>query len=551
MSKFNRPDARAAVSSPVKTKSRASGRTYEGAPGHARDAKSELFLLAVANMVSEDTFYERAKDRDDRFTSLIHKLAVEDADWTARLLGWLRNGAHMRSASLVGAAEYVKARLNAAGTRERRTHEAGEGPGAAAFGGDSLAYRTTTNRRVIDSVLQRADEPGEMLAYWTSKYGRNIPKPVKRGVADAVGRLYTERNLLKYDTDSKGFRFGDVVDLVHPVAGSHSEAWREWQGELFRYALDRRHNRGTVPNPDLLPMLAYNLAFLESAGENPECLLDTDALKRAGLTWENALSLAGSKVDKKALWEAMIPSMGYMALLRNLRNFDQAGVSDEVAEQVAARLADPEQVEKSRQFPFRFLAAYNAAPSLRWSWALEKALNASLSNVPTLPGRTLILVDRSGSMFGAISQRSGLNRADSAAIFGTALAIRAASADLVEFGTSHRPVRFSAGSSVLSTLKEFTSMGGTNTAEAVRANYRRHDRVVIVTDEQAWSGYHGADPLGQVPANVPVYTWNLAGHQYGHGPSGESQRHTFGGLTDAAFRMIPLLEVGQNATWPF
>lgn len=53
-------------------------------------------------------------------------------------------------------------------------------------------------------------------------------------------------------------------------------------------------------------------------------------------------------------------------------------------------------------------------------------------------------------------------------------------------------------------------MGGTNTAEAVRANFRGHDRVVIVTDEQASYGWHGADPTGQVPANVPVYTWNLA-----------------------------------------
>lgn len=547
MSKFNRPRARPAAASPVKTEARPTGRTHEGAPGHARDAKSELFLLAVANMVGEDTFYERAKARDDRYSALVRRLAVEDAEWTARLLAWLRADAHMRSASLVGAAEYVKGRLDAAGSRERHTHEAGEGADAASFGGDSLGYRTTTNRRVIDSVLQRADEPGEMLAYWTSKYGRNIPKPVKRGVADAVGRLFTERNLLKYDTDSKGFRFGDVLDLVHPSPDGD----KSWQGALFAYALDRRHNRGSIPDPDVLPMLAYNLAFLESAGENPERLLDAAALKRAGLTWENALSLAGNKVDKKALWEALIPTMGYMALLRNLRNFDQAGVSDEVAEQVAAKLADPEQVTKSRQFPFRFLAAYNAAPSLRWSWALEKALNASLSNVPSMPGRTLILVDRSGSMFGSISQRSGLNRADSAAIFGTALAVRAASADLVEFGTSHRPVRVSAGASVLAVLKEFTSMGGTNTAEAVRSNYRAHDRVVIVTDEQAWGGYYGADPLGQVPVNVPIYTWNLAGYEHGHGPSGEGQRHTFGGLTDAAFRMIPLLEAGRNADWPF
>lgn len=37
----------------------------------------------------------------------------------------------------------------------------------------------------------------------------------------------------------------------------------------------------------------------------------------------------------------------------------------------------------------------------------------------------------------------------------------------------------------------------------------------------------------------------------GHGESGVRNRHTFGGLTDAAFRMIPLLEAGRNAAWPW
>ena len=36
------------------------GRTHEGAPGYARDAKGELFLFAVSNMAGEDTFYEAA-----------------------------------------------------------------------------------------------------------------------------------------------------------------------------------------------------------------------------------------------------------------------------------------------------------------------------------------------------------------------------------------------------------------------------------------------------------------------------------------------------------
>ena len=71
---------------------------------------------------------------------------------------------------------------------------------------------------------------------------------------------------------------------------------------------------------------------------------------------------------------SVIPSMGYMALLRNLRNFDEAGISDERARYVREVLADPERVAKSRQFPYRFWSAYKNVPSLDWASTLEKAL---------------------------------------------------------------------------------------------------------------------------------------------------------------------------------
>ena len=270
----------------------------------------------------------------------------------------------------------------------------------------------------------------------------------------------------------------------------------------------------------------------------------------AGMTWEQVAGWLQGPLDAAA-WEALIPSMGYMALLRNLRNFDEAGVSDEVAAQVAARLADLDEVARSRQLPLRFLSAYRAAPSLRWAWALDQALQASLAGVPSLTGRTLVLVDRSGSMFTRLSRRSVLTRADGAAVFGAALAVRATSADLVEFGTHSTPVGFRRSDSVLSVAERMGDLGGTNTAEAVRRHYRGHDRVVIVTDEQAWAGWRGADPTKVVPASVPVYTFNLAGYRYGHGPSGAGNRHTFGGLTDQGFAAIPLLEAGRDQRWPF
>ncbi|CAM5361912.1 RNA-binding protein OS=Streptomyces aurantiogriseus OX=66870 GN=GCM10010251_43130 PE=3 SV=1 [Streptomyces aurantiogriseus] len=444
---------------------------------------------------------------------------------TRRRLARLRGEGNLRTAAVVGAAEYVHARLRA---------DATDGP---------------SNRQVVDSVLQRPDEPGELLAYWTATHGRNVPKPLKRGIADAVRRLYSGKSLLKYDTASRGYRFGDILNLVHAAP----DPGKPWQGELFQYALDRRHHPDTAVPPASDRVLTAHRELMTLPVEERRAVVTSEGgaerLAAAGMTWEALAGWLQGPMDKAA-WEAVIPSMGPMALVRNLRNFDEAGVSDEVAAQVAARISDPAEVARSRQFPFRYLAAYQHAPSLRWAYPLEQALGHSLVNVPALPGRTLVLVDRSGSMFySRLSDRSDLNRADAAAIFGTALALRAADADLVEFGTTSNRVDFRKGESVLKVLERFGDLGGTDTTGAVRKHYRKHDRVLIVTDEQYAFSHHGS-PAEQVPADVPVYTWNLAGYRVGHGPSGEGNRHTFGGLSDAAFRMVPLLEA-RDADWPW
>ncbi|MFD8142843.1 TROVE domain-containing protein [Streptomyces sp. NPDC059708] len=502
-------------------------RTHAGGPAFAREPREELFLLAVGNFVSERTFHESGWERDERYVRLVTALAVEDPVWTAGLLRWLRTGADMRTASLVGAAAYVSARL-AVG--------AADGP---------------SNRSVVDSVLQRADEPGEFLAHWTGRYGRTLPQPVKRGIADAVRRLYSARSLLKYDTPSKDFRFGDVLNLVH----ASPDPGKPWQGALFRYALDRRHHPERAQPPFHDPVLNAHRELAElPVAERRAVVTGADAAERlaaAGMTWEAVAGWLQGPVDAAA-WEALIPSMGPMALVRNLRNFDEAGVPDEVAALVADRISDPSEVARSRQFPFRYLAAHRHAPSPRWAAPLERALGHALANVPALPGRTLVLVDRSDSMFwDTVSERSTLTRADAAAVFGAATALRAEQADLVQFGWHSAVVPFRAGEPVLDVLGRFGALGGTNTTAALRARYRGHDRVLIVTDEQ--TARHRPGPGGAlepVPADIPVYTWNLAGYEAAHGPSGP-RRYTCGGLTDAAFRMVSLLEAGGAAAWPW
>lgn len=546
MSRFNTATARSATRSPVTSEAVPSGRTYEGAPGYARDSRGELFLLAVAYMGS-DAFYETGKERDTRFADLVRKVAVEDPAWTDGFIPWLRNDANMRTASLVAAAEALRARLDA---------------------------KMPNGRKLISAALQRADEPGELLAYWHSLYGRNEPKPLKRGIADAIVRLYNEFSLLKYDTDSHGYRFGDVIERVH-VTGEHPEIKGTWKGALYEHAIDRRHGRDN-PVPEELAMIRANAALRKRAAEDPAVLLDAAALKSAGMTWEDALSLAGNKVAKRDLWAALIPSMGFMAQLRNLRNFDDAGVPDEVAGDAIARLTDAEQVAKSRQFPFRFLSAYRAAPSLRWAYPLERALNLSLANVPALKGRTLVLVDRSLSMWDArMSAHSEIVWADAAAIFGAAVALRAERADLVEFASRPASVKFSASESLLKIIERFHRgddqngpVGtGTDIPRAVRDNLRdEHARVVIVTDEQSEPGVLPSNIYGHfafadampptriddlIPQSVPVYVWNIGGYKHGVLPSGHGNRHLFGGLTDSAFRMVSMLEMGSNARYPW
>ena len=76
MAKFNTGKLRTARGrGPIVTNPVPTTLTHEGGPGYLRDAKGELFVLGVANMVGEDTFYETAGQRDARFAGLLRKLA--------------------------------------------------------------------------------------------------------------------------------------------------------------------------------------------------------------------------------------------------------------------------------------------------------------------------------------------------------------------------------------------------------------------------------------------------------------------------------------------
>lgn len=508
MPKFSGPRKTSINRSPIQTTDEAL-LTYEGGVGFGRTPKAELFLLAVHNMVGENTFYESAAERDQRFRDLIEKVVQEDEglDWVARFIPYLRDEMHLRSASLVMAAEVVRA-------SESR------GPELQA---------------IVDSALQRADEPAEMLAYWLGRYGRKMPQAIRKGVIRGVYRLYNQHSALKYDGRSRSFRMGDVINLVHPKPRNDQES------DLYKYLLDRRHHPDEAVPSERLGIIRGIHEWEKVGAPLPS---ESGKPLPEGLTWER---LSGVREMNREAWQAVIPQMGYMALLRNLRNFDEADLPVEVKNVVAKRIRAKENVQKSRQLPFRFYSAWKAVAGLDWAPSLEEALGHSLDNVPNLSGRNLILVDISGSMIGGwgYDHRSSISLFEKAALFAGALAVKSEQADVYWFNHEYGRLEVPKGASILRFVDEVERYagGGTNLRQALEANHNAHDRTFILTDEQAH------DSTGVLP-DAMIYTFNLAGYRPAHAPS-SSKHVTFGGLSDAAFKMVKIHETFGEGKWPF
>lgn len=567
LSKFNRATVGHGPVSPLVSKASPVARTYNMAPGALPDSKTELFKLGVNLFAgNESTFYENGKVRDKRFTDLVEKLAVADPSWTAAFLKWLRSDAYIRTASIIGAAHFVHARLNDANSVEEDTILSG------------LDY-SGINRHVIDQVCQRADEPGELKAYYSSTFG-SLPKPVKRGLGDAANRLYSEYSVMKYDTDSHPVRFANILNLTHVqpkyipwTDTSDFENEEEFiataavnKQALFKYILDRVYdNEVDYRN---LPMITANKQFRKDAAEDPKVILDATRVKAAGMTWEALVSMAGTKLPKNKVWEAIIPSMGIMALIRNLRNFEEAGISKDSQNYIISKITDSKVIAKSRQLPFRFLSAYKNVNSLHYKAALETAIDLSCQNVPVLDGKTLVLCDLSGSMDSRTSDHSDMSRREVAALFAAILANRNPhGVTVVAYGNSSKIITMNPGESILPFSQRITALqyqvgGGTNTYGAVRDNYVKggHKRVIIITDEQtSYNPYSysrarssGSASLGDLCyPKTWMYSFNLAGYKVSQMETGQNRRYQLGGLTDTTFKQIPWLEMGLEAKWPW
>lgn len=491
--------------------------THEGGSGYGNgDPRAELFNAAVSGLLA-DGFYETASDSLARLQRLTREACAADPGWVREFIPWLRDSANLRSASVVLAAEY------------------------AALGLD----RT---RGVVSAACQRADEPGELLAYWRSFHGRTVPSRVKRGLSDACARLYTERSAARWDGTGKGYRFGDVLEVVHAKPRDAK------QSDLYRYLLDRRRHPAEQA-PETLAATRHLRRFMDASPDLRGAWRDGGGDLPVLLSWERLAADTPGGLDA-AWWSNLIMSgnVGTFALLRNLNNIDRALVSDPVVlAEVRRRLTDPGEVAAARLLPYRFLTAYMASEGGRWSEALEAGADVALNNLPTFNGRTAIMVDCSGSMRGLVGagqSRLPLTLTRLAAFVAEAIGRRCGNATIYCYDTeilhaiTPKP---HVGVLRAASRPEYAPVGGTRTWACIDAVHAQAhaDRFVVLTDEQTAD----ADS-GQV--TVPVVTWNLAGYGQHQAHHGQRNRYLVSGYSDSALQTLPdVILHGSTGRWPW
>jgi len=294
--------------------------------------------------------------------------------------------------------------------------------------------RHATHRALVAEtlaqVIQRADELAEFVAIYWADGRAPLSGQVKKGLAAAFPR-FDEYALAKYDRAGV-VRLRDVLFLCHAKPRDAEQA-----------AVWKRLVDGELATPD---------------------------------TWEVALSSGG---DKLSHWERLLAEnkLGSLALLRNLRNMQDAGVREELVLSALAAM------KTERVLPFRFLAAARYAQ--QWEEALEAAMFRCVADRERLSGHTVLLVDVSGSMIAPLSRRSEMQRVDAA--YGLAVLLREIAEKVTVYTFSHGAVRVPSrrGFALRDAMEASQPHGGTNLGASLDAVKEKYDRIIVITDEQS------------------------------------------------------------------
>lgn len=496
----------------LSSKAKATTVNHEGASAFNLTPEMELYTAIATTMLS-NTSYESADDRLARIQLLV---PVVKPEFTAKLAVYARKQMNLRTVPVVLATELAK------------IHR-----------GDNLVSRT------VEKIVQRPDEIVELLAYYQVANNRKavkklnkISKQVQKGLAGAFNK-FDEYQFAKYNHSTE-VKLRDALFLVHPKAKD------ETQQALFN------------------KIVKQELAI--------------------PYTWETELSAVGQQkfANNKAKdgaitakWEELIDSdkLGYMALLRNLRNILQAKVSTAHIKKVSDRLSDEKAVANSKQLPFRFLAAYRELQDLSSSFkgyitdALETAITFSIRNMKgfDLNTRVVIACDVSGSMQKPISANSKVLLYDIGLLLGMLMQSKSKNVISGIFGDTWKIMSLP-GRDVLAKVDALYRRQGevgysTNGYKVLKDLVDRKyvaDKIMLFTDVQLWdSRTNNASATNtmayqwaaykKIAPNAKLYLFDLAG--YGNAPLKIEQNgvHLIAGWSDKVFDVMEAMENGADA----
>jgi 60 kDa SS-A/Ro ribonucleoprotein len=360
-------------------------------------------------------------------------------------------------------------------------------------------------RKYVPLVASRADEVKQVVAAYEHLFGwKGFPACLKKGVSDRMASM-SEYEILKYNTkDHPSFK--DLLRFCERREGY------PFSKEIREYIL-----RGEIINSESTPVIAARKQLTSIREWNDEI---PELAKRAAVTWEVLISQFGN--DKK-VWEAVIPLMGYMALLRNLGNFLSAGVSMDTIRAIAEKLSDSERVVNSKQLPFRFLAAYRILdPGQQSNWlygskvegrdrngwdkrsvnvlmeAVEVALDESILNVPEIPGLTVVAADNSGSMQSPLSKKSAMSIRDAANALCAIIHKRCEESLICAFGSNAVWPPLTKHNSVLTNIEKIAtykegfrghSTDAWKVIQYLIDNKIDADRIIVLSDMQCYNSY--------------------------------------------------------------
>lgn len=520
-----------------------------GGKAYKQSAKLELVSLLLTSFV-QDQFYRKSDDSLKRLTALLNQV---DPKFAAKAAIFARTKFGMRSISHATAAELAK-------------HISGQEWG----------------KDFYNKVIYRPDDMTETLSYYFGNLkAKSVPNSLKKGFAKAFER-FDAYQLSKYREDDKEVSLIDVVNLVSPV---RSEKNGYVQVDRLKYvdALKASlENAKRKKNQTRFSELSEKLAVASKEKGETVSVHALEALVYGLLkstdTWEAKLTKAGQvaeseaeKADlKKEAWNTLISTrkIGYLALLRNLRNIMQQ--APEAVDLACDMLRDEKLIKKQLIMPFQFYVAIgeiekigNDSKTRKVLEAIDDAIEISVSNVPKFDGETLVVCDYSGSMDNTLSSMGTISYRQVGTIFGAIMA-KANNADFMIFGSRAAYAPFSRKDSISTIIKQLDKHNrgyghgqgaiqvehGTDFHSTFKTANKKYDRIIFFSDLQGWMS--GGAPTSahaeynrKYGANPSIYSFDLAGHGSGMFP--EHKTYALAGFSDKVFEILKKLEQDRNA----